>query len=73
MTREQHLQRCKDRANEYLVKGDLANAVTSMLSDLEKHEETRAVGNNNTLSLLGMHYVMQHDREGVKRWVEGFR
>lgn len=71
MTREQHLQWCKDRANEYLAEGDLANAVTSMLSDLDKHEETRGAG--ESMAMLGMLYITQHDREGVKRWVEGFR
>jgi len=32
---------CKERANEYLAHGDVSNGVTSMLSDLDKHPETR--------------------------------
>lgn len=40
MNREEHLQWCKNRALEYSSKGDLKNAIASMLSDLRKHEET---------------------------------
>ena len=40
MTREEHLQWCKDRALEYVDAGDLNNALVSMLSDLGKHPET---------------------------------
>jgi hypothetical protein len=41
MNREEHLQWCKDRAMEYVKMGDFDNAVSSMLSDLGKHDETR--------------------------------
>lgn len=41
MTREEHLQWCKNRALEYVDANDLNNALTSMLSDLSKHSETR--------------------------------
>jgi hypothetical protein len=40
MNREEHLEWCKKRALEYVEMGDLQQAVTSMLSDLEKHKET---------------------------------
>jgi len=40
MTREQHLQWCKDRALEYIHAGDIANGLTSMLSDIRKHPDT---------------------------------
>jgi len=40
MTREEHLQWCKERALEYVDAGDLQNAMTSMFSDLGKHKET---------------------------------
>ncbi len=40
MTREEHLQWCKDRAMEYVSAGDMRMALTSMASDLGKHPET---------------------------------
>ena len=40
MTRQEHLQWCKDRALEYVKRGDNVNALASMLSDLGKHDET---------------------------------
>lgn len=41
MTRAEHLQWCKDRALEYVDRGDTRNALASMFSDLGKHPETR--------------------------------
>ena len=40
-TAEEHLAWCKKRALEYLDAGELANAFTSMLSDMDKHPDTR--------------------------------
>ena len=70
MTRQEHLQWCKDRALEYLDKGDLVNAIASILSDLSKHDETRGIGEK--LGQLGMLYVMNHDNAGARRFIEGF-
>lgn len=69
-TREEHLQWAKDRALEYLDAGDLANAVSSMGSDLEKHAETKP---NAGLVVYALHLVMRHDKDGVRRWITGFR
>jgi len=41
-TREEHLAWCKQRALEYIDRGDIQNGITSMMSDMNKHEETRA-------------------------------
>jgi Tfp pilus assembly protein PilF len=71
MTRQEHLDWCKKRALEYLDQGDVANAVTSMMSDMSKHEETRHAG--ESMTMLGMMYILQHDREGARRWIKGFR
>ena len=71
MTREKHLEWCKERAREYLDQGDVANGITSMLSDLNQHEETRLDG-GSALSSLGMMYVMNNDMAGARRFVEGF-
>jgi hypothetical protein len=70
-TREEHIRWCKERAMEYLVAGDLEQAVASMLSDLSKHPETEKLGEK--LGMLGIMYVANHDTDGVRRFIEGFR
>ena len=42
MNRSEHLQWCKDRALEYVNAGDNQQAMTSMISDLRKHDETES-------------------------------
>jgi hypothetical protein len=71
MTREQHLAWCKTRAHEYLDRGDLQNAVTSMLSDLSKHPETKTSA-SGVLGQLGMMTIMQNDLAGARRFIDGF-
>jgi hypothetical protein len=68
--RAEHLERCKERAMDYWFLGDLANAVASMASDLRKYDD---LGCNDYLLRLAMIYVTEHDADGVKRWIEGFR
>ncbi|MCH7570482.1 MAG: hypothetical protein IH919_07945 [Deltaproteobacteria bacterium] len=70
MTREEHLEWCKECAREYLDQGDVVNAIASMLSDLSKHEETRAIGEK--LGQLGMLYAMNRDHANARRFIEGF-
>lgn len=41
MNREEHLQRCKERAMEYIKRDDYINAWVCFSSDMEKHEETK--------------------------------
>jgi hypothetical protein len=70
MTYDEHLVWCKRRALEYLNEGDVRNAVTSMLSDLNKHKDTPPL---SELALVGMLYAINNDAEGVRRFIEGFR
>lgn len=70
MDRQEHLDWCKERALEYVERGELADAVASMMSDLGKHPETEC--NNPTLAAFGMMAVMQKDPEGVRRFITGF-
>lgn len=70
MTREEHLQWCKQRALEYLDQGDVTNAIASMTSDLSKHDETKS--SNTTLMMLGMNYAINNDVQGARRWIEGW-
>lgn len=69
MTRDEHMAWCKKRALEYFDAGDLNNAVTSMLSDLSKHDETRGIGEK--LGMLGI-FAMQGGSREVRRFIEGF-
>ena len=41
MTRDEHLEWAKKRALAYLDAGDALQGITSMLSDLTKHEELK--------------------------------
>lgn len=72
MTRDEHLEWCKKRALEYLDAGDLNNAFTSMLSDLNKHPELE----NHPGKLIGVGFMMlpgwiSNERE-LRRWIVGF-
>ena len=69
--RQEHLEWCKERAREYLDRGDVVNGIASMLSDINKHEETQ-LDSGSALSSLGMLYVMNNDMAGARRFVEGF-
>lgn len=70
MTREEHLSWCKARAMKYVAAGDYQNAVTSMLSDMDKHEETKV--RSPTLTMLGINAAVSHDRREVERFILGF-
>lgn len=72
MTRDEHLEWCKQRAREYLNDGDIKNAVTSMLSDLSKHPETADLSQGG-FAQIGMHTILTGDMNLATRFVEGFR
>lgn len=71
MTRQEHLDWCKKRALEYLDAGDIPNAVTSMLSDMQKHPDTK-LGAASPLNILGMMAIRDNDHAGARRFIEGF-
>jgi hypothetical protein len=71
MTREEHVEWCKARAMKYLDHGDVANAVTSMMSDLSKHPDTKA--HSVFMGLLGMQIMLDEDMEAARRFIKGFR
>ncbi len=71
MTRNEHLQWCKNRALEYVDAGDLQQAFASMGSDLNKHPET--AGHSGIK--LGMGLMMIGDLntpDKMRRFIEGF-
>lgn len=70
MTRQEHLEWCKKRALEYLDKGDVTNAVASMMSDLSKHPETET--KNPFLNQLGLMAAASGDVREARRFITGF-
>jgi hypothetical protein len=70
MTRDEHLAWAKQRALEYLDRGDVTNAITSMVSDLEKCAELKG---HPALMAIGMLTAMHNDSMAARRWIEGFR
>jgi len=71
ITREDHINWCKKRANEYLDRGDIHNGVTSMLSDLSKHPAT-ILPEGSPLNMLGMMAAMSGSISEARRFVNGF-
>lgn len=70
-TRTEHLQWCKDRANEYVNRGDLTNAFSSFQSDMTKHPET----DGHTALMLGMQLMIGghlSTAQQMKDWINGF-
>jgi hypothetical protein len=71
MTRDEHIEWCKQRALEYVDGGDINNALASMLSDLTKHDETK----NHSAITIGVmlaasgHLSTPHE---MRRFIEGF-
>jgi hypothetical protein len=73
MTRTEHLQWCKDRAMALVERGELVDAVASMMSDIGKHDETaKAIPATAVLGLLAAQQAQHGDRDGVVRFIKGF-
>jgi len=72
MTADQHLAWCKQRAREYLDRGDLASAVASMMSDLGEHPGTKNIC-GPVLAAYGIAAVKTGDITAVRRFIEGFK
>jgi hypothetical protein len=70
-SRTDHVEWCKKRAREYLDRGDVANAVGSMMSDMRKHPETADVV-IGPLGMLGLMAVQSGSIEEARRYIEGF-
>lgn len=68
MNRSEHLQWAKGRAHEYLTMGDWKNAMSSMMSDVQKHQETR-IGTE----ALAVAASLCRDIASTRRFIEGFK
>ena len=69
MTRSEHMQWCKERALAYLP-GSPTDAVSSMASDMLKHQETKDT--QPMLLMLGLMAAQSGNVAEVERWITGF-
>lgn len=70
-TRSEHLEWCKQRAREYCDRGDAMNALTSMLSDLEKHPET-AGHKGSEIGVMMILSGMLNTPHEARKFIDGF-
>ena len=70
MNRQEHLEWCKSRALEYVDDGDNQQAMSSMMSDLRKHDETSDVA--VVCFPLGMMALQSGSSSEMRKFIEGF-
>ena len=71
MTRNEHVEWCKQRAIEYLEHGDVMQAFASMGSDLNKHPDTK----DHPGVTIGMQLIMIGNLSTVpemRHFIDGF-
>lgn len=71
MTREEHLAWCKQRALEYIDRGQINEGLTSMMSDMNKHDETRAPALDQLTVGLMMIGALS-TREAARKHINGY-
>lgn len=72
MTRSEHLTWAKARSIEYIERGDLAVALSSFASDMNKHAELGVHGAMPLLFMVGGRCVADGDAGGLRHFIEGF-
>lgn len=71
MDRAEHLQWCKNRAMEYVDRGEINDALASMGSDLNKHPDTK----DHAGIQLGMALLLggqMNTVEDARKYINGF-
>lgn len=71
MDRTEHLNWAKHRAIEYLDLGDRQNAISSLVSDLNKHPTTSGHPGIELMMMLLLSGQLSSDRE-LRTFLEGF-
>ena len=72
MNHSQYLQWCQERALDYVTRGELISAVTSLLSDLSMHNDWTETTFLDVVAEDGMNKALAGDRRGVVAWILGF-
>ena len=57
---------------DFIKRGDLVNAVTSMMSDMDKHPDTKLKGATSQLGIFAAMSATKGDRDFVERFILGF-
>lgn len=70
VTAAEHFAWAKERAMEYVEAGDGAMAMSSLISDLDKHEGTSNILNPAMLQLFTGE-VLIDGAEGARRFIDG--
>lgn len=70
MSRHERLAWAKARALEYVARGELANAIASMASDLNKHEAFRG---DDLREGVAISAAANGNATAVRGWIEGFK
>jgi hypothetical protein len=66
--RDKYVERCKQRASDYLDRGDLKNAVASFVSDIDARTDCELP---HYLATLGVLLLMGNDALGRRTLIEG--
>ena len=70
MPREKYVARCKQRALDYLNRGELKSAVASFVHDMSARPDCELP---HHLAALGVSLLMGNDALGWRTLIEGFR
>ncbi len=70
MPRDKYVERCKQRAFDYLDQGDLRNAVTSFVSNMSARPDCELP---HYMAALGVALLMSNDALGWRALIEGLR
>jgi hypothetical protein len=70
MPRDKYVERCKQRALDYLDRGDLRNAVDSFVSNMNARPDCELP---QYLATLGLLLLMRNDALGWRTLIEGLR
>ena len=69
LTREQHVERSKERALALLNVGRIREAVASMMMDMRKYPNCEVP---HEIHAIGMHAVVAGDSALARAYIEGF-
>lgn len=72
MTRQEHLNWCKQRALEYVEAGDNSQAMASMCSDVMKHPETQMHQSTNELGMGMLLAGLLNSPQQMRDWINGY-
>lgn len=69
ITRQSHLAWCRARAYDFVRRGEVRNAIYSLVSDLSKHDDTQArhaAARDQAVELLQRKHL---ETEHLNRWI----